>query len=70
MFSVRLEKETESKLESLAKATGRSKSYYAKQAIREFLEDKQDYLQALSALEKSKKAYTLEEAAKILGVEV
>lgn len=70
MFSVRLEKETESKLESLAKATGRSKSYYAKQAIREFLEDKQGYLQALSALEKSKKAYTLEEAAKILGVEV
>jgi RHH-type rel operon transcriptional repressor/antitoxin RelB len=65
-----MEKDMESRLEILSKATGRSKSHYAKQAIREFLEDKQDYLMALASLEKSKKAYTLEEAAKILGVEV
>ena len=39
MLGIRLEPELERKVESLAKETGRSKSYYAREAIRQFLED-------------------------------
>jgi predicted transcriptional regulator len=37
MLGIRLEPELEEKLDSLAKETGRSKSYYARQAIRQYL---------------------------------
>jgi len=36
----------------LAKETGWSKSYYVKQAIEHFLEESEEYLLALSVLEK------------------
>ena len=42
MLGIRLEPELEEKLESLAKETGRSKSYYAREAIRQYLEDRED----------------------------
>lgn len=51
MLGVRLDQETEARLERLAKATGRSKSYYAKEAIKGFLDDSEDYLLAISRLE-------------------
>jgi RHH-type transcriptional regulator, rel operon repressor / antitoxin RelB len=41
MLGIRLEPELEDKLESLAKETGRSKSYYAREAIRQYLEDRE-----------------------------
>ena len=44
MLGIRLEPELEEKLDSLAKETGRSKSYYAREAIRQYLEDREDYL--------------------------
>ncbi len=43
MLGIRLEPELEQKLESRAKETGRSKSYYAREAIRQYLEDREDY---------------------------
>lgn len=70
MLTVRLNKDLENRLGKLAHTTGRSKSYYAQKAISEFLEDKQDYLEALAVLEKSKKKYTIEEAATILGIDL
>lgn len=51
MLGIRLDKKIEKRLEKLAKATGRSKSYYAKKAIEEFLEEREDYLLAISRLE-------------------
>lgn len=51
MLGVRLDQETEGRLERLAKATGRSKSHYAKQAIIEFLDEREDYLLAIQRLE-------------------
>src|SRR5207302_8340710 len=47
MLGIRLEPELEQKLESLAKETGRSKSYYAREAIRQYLEDREDIRRAL-----------------------
>ena len=42
MLAVRLDKETEKKLGLLAKETKRSKSYYAKEAIKMYLEEIED----------------------------
>jgi RHH-type rel operon transcriptional repressor/antitoxin RelB len=52
MLGIRLEPELEEKLESLAKETGRSKSYYAREAIRQYLQDREDYLKGIAALER------------------
>lgn len=42
MLALRLPEEIESRLERLAKATGRSKSFYAREAILEHLDDLED----------------------------
>jgi RHH-type rel operon transcriptional repressor/antitoxin RelB len=41
---IRLNPQLEKKLDSLPRETGRSKSYYANEAIRQFLEDREDYV--------------------------
>jgi RHH-type rel operon transcriptional repressor/antitoxin RelB len=69
MLGIRLESELEQKLESLAKETGRSKSYYAREAIRRYLEDREDYLKGIAALERREPAITLEELERRLGLE-
>jgi len=43
MLALRLPKDIEERLEALAKKTGRTKSYYAREAILEKLEDLEDY---------------------------
>lgn len=68
MLAVRIPKELEDQLEELAKTTKRSKSYYVREALEQYLEDYSDYLRAIAALEKSKKIYTLEEVEKRLGL--
>ena len=42
MLALRLPPEIEKRLDNLAKKTGRTKSYYARQAILEHLEDMED----------------------------
>ena len=42
MLAVRLDPELESRLSAVAKRTGRSKSYYARQAIVEKIEELED----------------------------
>jgi RHH-type transcriptional regulator, rel operon repressor / antitoxin RelB len=68
MLGIRLEPELEEKLESLAKETGRSKSYYAPEAIRQFLEDREDYLKGIAALERRETTITLAELERRLGL--
>lgn len=68
MLAVRLPRELEDQLEELAKTTKRSKSYYVREALEQYLEDYSDYLRAIAVLEKSKKIYTLEEVEKRLGL--
>jgi RHH-type rel operon transcriptional repressor/antitoxin RelB len=69
MLGIRLEPELEEKLESLAKETGRSKSYYAREAIRQFLEDREDYLKGIAALERREPTITLDELERRLGLD-
>lgn len=42
MLAIRLPPEIEERLASLAKATGRSKTFYAREAILEYLDDLED----------------------------
>ena len=69
MLGIRLEPELEKKLESLAQETGRSKSYYAREAIRQFLEDREDYLKGIAALERREPTITLKELERRLGLD-
>lgn len=69
MLGVRLDSETELRLENLCQETGHTKSFYVKKALREFLDDREDYLLGISALEKKEGTISLKELKKDLGLE-
>lgn len=69
MLGIRLEPELENRLTTLAKKTGRAKSYYAREAIRQFLEDREDYLLGLAALEKKGSRVSLADLERELDLE-
>jgi RHH-type rel operon transcriptional repressor/antitoxin RelB len=69
MLGVRLEPEIEKRLERLAKKTGRTKSYYAKEAIRQYIEDREDSLLADEILSRNEPTFTLEEVRRELGLD-
>lgn len=69
MLDIELDPELESRLERLVKETGRSKSYYATVAIKQFLEDREDYLRGLAALERNEPRTSLEELERELGLD-
>jgi RHH-type transcriptional regulator, rel operon repressor / antitoxin RelB len=69
MFSIRLSPELEKKLNCLARETGRSKSYYAREAIRQYLEDREDYLKGIAALERREPTITLAQLERRLGLD-
>lgn len=61
-LSIRLGDEMESRLNSLANLTGRSKSFYIKQALAEKLDEMEDIYIAEQRLERpSEKTWTLEQ---------
>ena len=68
MLAVRLDPAMEKRLERLAHETGRSKSYYVKQAIESLLEEQEDYLLALAALERKEPRKSHDEVGKELGL--
>jgi RHH-type rel operon transcriptional repressor/antitoxin RelB len=61
MLALRLPPEIEKRLDALAKKTGRTKSFYAREAILRHLEDLEDYHLALQRLRRGRKRVTLEE---------
>ena len=72
MLAIRLPAEIELRLENLAKATGRTKTYYAREAILEYLEDMEDLYMAEQRIADIKaglsKTYTLDEIKNRLGL--
>jgi len=66
---IRLPKEIDKKLSSLAHETGRTKTYYVREAITEHIEELEDIYLALNRLEKPSKRWTLEELEKNLDLE-
>lgn len=72
MLAIRLPAEVENRLEALAQATGRTKTFYAREAILEHLDDLEDlYLaeQRLIAVRAGhSRTYTLDEVESDLGL--
>ena len=64
MLAVRLPDEIEKRLEALAKKTGRTKTYYVREAVVEHIEELEDIYLALERLEKPTKRWSLEELEK------
>ncbi len=61
MLAIRISHEIESRLQQLAQKTGRTKTYYAREALLRFLEDMEDEYLALSRIESPTKRWTLDE---------
>jgi RHH-type rel operon transcriptional repressor/antitoxin RelB len=64
MLAVRLPEEIEKRLEMLAKKTGRTKTYYVREAVINQLEDLEDIYLSLERLEKPSKRWSQEEIEK------
>jgi RHH-type rel operon transcriptional repressor/antitoxin RelB len=69
MLTFRVPAALDKQLEKLARRTGRSKSFYAKRALVEFLEEQKDYLIAVSRLEDDLPSISLSEVVKRLGLD-
>ncbi len=69
MLSLRLSNDLESRLTELAETTGRTKSFYAKEAIIKYLDEMEDTYIALDRLEKPSKRISLDDVEKELGLD-
>ena len=69
MIAVRLDQDLEERLSRLAAETGRSKSYYVREAIQSYLEDREDHLLGLAVLEREEEYLSLAEVRKELGLD-
>lgn len=68
MLAIRLAPDIERRLELLAKKTGRTKTFYAREAILAHLEDLEDVYLASERLKRPAKSYTAEEVKHELGL--
>ncbi len=68
MLAIRLQPDIEKRLDRLAKKTGRTKTFYAREAIIKRLEDLEDYYLASDAAKNPGRVYTSEEAKRELGL--
>ncbi|SDO42035.1 MULTISPECIES: type II toxin-antitoxin system RelB family antitoxin [Halomonadaceae] len=72
MLAIRLPADIEDRLEALAKATGRTKTYYAREAILEHLEDLEDTFLAEKTLEQVRRGemttHSLDDVERELGL--
>lgn len=69
MLTVRLPEKIEKRLAALAKKTGRTKTFYVREAILEHLDDLEDYHLAMARLEEELRGIPLEEMERRLGLE-
>lgn len=73
MRSIRIPVSIDSRLDSLAKKTGRTKTYYIQEMIRMNLADMEDYYLADAVSERvragKEKVYSLDEVERDLGLE-
>jgi RHH-type rel operon transcriptional repressor/antitoxin RelB len=69
MLAIRLPAEIEARLAGLAAKTGRTKTFYAKEAILQHLDALEDKYLALDRLENPGKRWTLDELEQDLDLE-
>jgi len=73
MLAIRLPESIEKRLDKLARRTGRTKTFYAREAILRHLEDLEDIYEAERVLERvrggKEKTYSLDEVTRRLGLD-
>lgn len=69
MLAIRLPEEIEKRLATLAKRTGRTKTFYAKEAIIQYMDDLEDTYLAVERLEQANKHWSQEELEQDLDLE-
>jgi len=68
MLAIRLPEAIEKRLEALAKETGRTKTFYVREAILEHLDDLADAHLALDRLAHPERVYSAAEVKRVLGL--
>jgi RHH-type rel operon transcriptional repressor/antitoxin RelB len=68
MLAIRLDKQIEDRLARLARRTGRTKTFYAREAILEHLDDMEDAFLAIQRLQAKEQTYSLDEVKRELGL--
>lgn len=61
MIAIRLPNDIEKRLDALAKKTGRTKTYYVREAVIDHLEELEDIYLSLARLEKPAKRWSLDD---------
>ncbi len=69
MLAIRLPEDIEARLTALAAKTGRTKTFYAKEAILEYMGDMEDKYLAIDRLENPSKRWTLDELEQDLDMD-
>ena len=73
MLAIRLPEEVEKRLAAMAKKSGRTKTFYAREAILNYLEDLEDIYLAEKAMDKfiksGSKTHSLDEVMNDLGMD-
>lgn len=69
MLAIRLPEDVEARLAALAAKTGRTKTFYAKEAILEHLDDMEDKYLAINRLENPGKRWSLNELEQDLDLD-
>lgn len=69
MLAIKLPEEIENRLAELATKTGRTKTYYVREAILEHLDELEEKYLAIERLEKPGKRWTLDEMEKGIDLE-
>lgn len=69
MLAIRLPEAIEKRLEILAKKTGRTKTYYVREAVIDHLEELEDIYLSLDRLEKPSKRWSLNDLEKEIDLD-
>ncbi|WP_297324189.1 TraY domain-containing protein [Nitrosomonas sp.] len=69
MLAIKLPEDIESRLAELAAKTGRTKTYYVREAILEHLDEMEEKYLAVERLDKTGKRWTLDEVEKGIDLE-
>ncbi|SMH50342.1 type II toxin-antitoxin system RelB family antitoxin [Mesorhizobium australicum] len=70
MLALRLPKEIEDRLDDLARKTGRTKSYYAREAILEHLDDLEDLYLAEQRMQENPQFVSFDEVVQRLDIDL
>ena len=69
MLAIRLPEDIETRLAALAAKTGRTKTFYAREAILEYMDDMEDKYLAINRIENPGKRWTLDELEQDLDLD-